>query len=325
MLPTTAWYQRVVLGAGGRAVLGLLLVGGLVSGCGSPQPITLGVAADDVSAVDAFGHTVGAPVGAYEWYQAWDGRPAFDVTRAGAAADRGALPILTWEPWVPGAGVDQPAYALARIVDGSHDDYIAAFARQVRAWGGRVGLRVMHELDAPHYPWSVGTNGNTSGDAVAAWQHIRRIFEREGAVDVVWIWCVNVQAPGSARYADIYPGDDAVDWVAVDGYNGGTALPWGGWRSPQAVFGRSLDDLQDLSDRPLAITEVGSTEQGGDKAKWVEQLFDLAVERRVRVLVWFEYDKETDWRVVSSPAAADAFRRAAAVPGRLGPPPLPGS
>jgi mannan endo-1,4-beta-mannosidase len=131
-----------------------------------------------------------------------------------------------------------------------------------------------------------------------------------------------VHAPGYADYAPLYPGDRAVDWVAVDGYNGGDALPWGGWRSPEEVFGDSLADLQDLTDRPLAITEVASAEQGGDKAAWIADLFGLALRRGIRVLIWFDYQKETDWRVQSSPTSAAAFRREATVPGRLGPPPL---
>jgi beta-mannanase len=281
------------------------------------------VAAESVAVVDVFASNVAAPVGAYEWYQAWgDGMP-FDATRATAAADRGALPVLTWEPWAPGAGVQQPAYTLARIGHGSHDEYVTGFARQVRDWGGQVAVRFLHELNAPTYPWGVGVNGNTAAEAVTAWKHVRAVFDREGVRNVVWVWSVNVHAPGTTPYAEIYPGDDAVDWVAVDGYNGGTALPWGGWRSPRELFGTSMDDLRVLSDRPLAITEVGSAEQGGDKAAWVDQLFRLAVERRVRVLIWFQYAKEADWRVNSSPRSAAAFRRAAGVPGRLGPPPLP--
>ena len=151
---------------------------------------------------------------------------------------------------------------------------------------------------------------------------MRRVFAAEGVENAVWIWCVNVHAEGTTAFADLYPGDDAVDWVALDGYNGGTALPWGGWRTPEEVFGTSLDDLRALSRRPLVITEVGSAEQGGSKATWIREMFDLATEKGVRGLIWFEHDKETDWRVESTPAAAAAFRREVGVPGRLGPPPV---
>jgi hypothetical protein len=299
----------------------LVLPLALLPACSRPVPLALGLAADEVTDIDAFAATTGAPVTMYEWFQSWAGDAPFDAARAQAARARGAFPVLTWEPWSPGAGVDQPAYALARIADGTHDAAIAAFARQVRQWGGRLGLRLMHELNATHYPWGAGVNGNTPEQAVAAWAHVRRVFAAEGAGNVVWIWCANVRAEGTADLAGLYPGDDAVDWVALDGYNGGTALPWGGWRTPREVFGDSLDELRELSERPLVITEVGSTEQGGSKATWIRQLFELAADEGVQGLIWFQHDKETDWRVQSTPAAAAAFRREAAVPGRLGPPP----
>jgi hypothetical protein len=89
------------------------------------------------------------------------------------------------------------------------------------------------------------------------------------------------------------------------------------------VFGESLASLHELTDRPLAITEVASAEQGGDKATWINGLFNLALDQDVRVIIWFEYNKETDWRIESSASAAAAIRREATVPGRLGPPPLP--
>jgi Glycosyl hydrolase family 26 len=312
------------VGGTGAVLVVLLSAILVVASCAAPpQPLALGVAADDVSAIDRFSATTGAPVGIYQWYQGWAGAPDFDVTRAASAGARGALPLLTWEPWAPGAGADQPQYALARIVDGTHDAYIATFARQVRSWGGRLGLRFLHELNAPFYPWGSGVNGNTPGDAIAAWEHVRRIFDAEGAHNVVWVWCVNVHAAGYTDYAPLYPGDETVDWVAVDGYNGGDALAWGGWRSPADVFDQSLTDLRRLSERPLAITEVASAEQGGDKASWIKDLFELALDRGVRVLIWFDYSKEADWRVESSPASAAAMHAEATVPGRLGSPPLP--
>ena len=314
-------HARVRAAGARRAVALWLAVLLLIPACSAPQPLALGVAADDVREVGALTRTAGAPVSMYEWFQSWAGDTPFDAARAEAAVDRGTLPVLTWEPWAPGGGVDQPAYALDRISDGSHDAYIAAFARQVRQWGGRLGIRFLHELNASHYPWGTGVNGNTPAGAVAAWQHVRRVFADEGVANAVWIWCVNVHAEGTAPFEDLYPGDDAVDWVALDGYNGGTALPWGGWKSPEEVFGASLDDLHDLAKRPVVITEVGSAEEGGSKSAWIRDLFELAADRGVRGLIWFQHDKETDWRVDSTPAAAAAFRQSVTAHGTVSPEP----
>ncbi len=305
------------------AVVVLLALAFAVVQRDATEPIALGVASGEASAVAAFRQTTGARPHIYVWYQAWEGSPSFDAERASAVSADGALPMLTWEPWAPGAGTEQPAYALDRIVAGDYDPYIRAFARDVRDWDGVLALRFAHELNAPHYPWSVGVNGNTAGDARTAWAHVREIFEREGARNVVWVWCVNVHAEGTEPYEDLFPGDDLVDWAALDGYNGGDALPWGGWRSPSEVFAASVKDLKELSDRPLVITETASAEQGGDKAAWIRELFAFAESEGIRALVWFDVAKEADWRIDSSPASAAAFRREASVDDRLGAPPLP--
>ncbi|HEY0813280.1 MAG TPA: glycosyl hydrolase [Pseudonocardia sp.] len=307
------------------AATALVLAGGLVAAIdadAAPQPLALGVTSEDATGAAAFAATAGVPAAIQGWYESWAGDTPFDTARADAVRASGALPMLTWEPWTPGAGVDQPEYALGRIAEGDYDAYITAFAQQVHGWGGVLALRFAHELDAPTYPWGAGVNGNSPANAVAAWRHVHDLFAAAGA-DVVWVWCVNVHVPDASAYAPLYPGDDDVDWVALDGYNGGTALPWGGWRTPREVFGDSLQDLRGLSAKPAVITEVGTAEDGGAKADWIHELFTFVTEQRVRALVWFDVAKEADWRIDSSPAAAAAFRAEAGVPGRLGPPPLP--
>ena len=295
----------------------------LLTSCSAPPvPLVVGVHADTVADRDAFAGALGVPVGLYGWFSAWEGRPDFDAARASAATASGSVPMLTWEPWDPGAGVDQPRYALDRIVQGEHDDYIRSYAVQVRDWGGPLALRFAHELNAPFYPWSVGVNGNRTRDAVAAWRHVRRLFQDEGA-DVTWVWSVNVSGADTVPYEDLFPGDDQVDWLALDGYNGGSALPWGGWRSPEELFGDDVEALHELGDHPVVLTEVGSAEAGGDKAAWVRSLFAFAREQRVSGLVWFDYRKEADWRVSSSPETLAAFRSRAGAADLAAQPPLP--
>ncbi|MEJ5868548.1 glycosyl hydrolase [Pseudokineococcus sp. 5B2Z-1] len=304
--------------AAGAVLAATCLVAGATA-CAGGGPVAVGVVADAPAAVDAFAEAAGAAPALVGWYQAWAGEPAFDAARADAAVARGAVPMLTWEPWDPAGGAVQPAYAPAAVARGDHDAYLRAFARQVRAWGGVLALRPFHEQDADHYPWGVGVGGTTAEDLVAAWHHLRGVFAEEGA-DVVWVWSVNVHAPGSAAYAPLHPGDDAVDWVGLDGYNAGDALPWGGWRSPEELLGPSLDDLEELTDRPVLLTEVASAEQGGDKAAWVGDLLDLASDRGLAGVVWFDLDKEADWRVASSPEAEEALGAAVA---EVGTAPLP--
>ncbi len=228
-----------------------------------------------------------------------------------AAAGRKATPLLTWEPWNPGRGVDQPDYRLSRITAGEDDSYVLRTAQVLRAWGKPVLLRFAHEMNGDWYPWCEQANGNQAGDYAAAWRHVHDLFVSAGAANVAWVWSPNVSYAGSTSLASVYPGDAFVDLVALDGYNWGTTVPWHSWTAAADVFGPTLAELRSIAPRkPLFIAETASTEVGGDKAAWIRNMFTwLSGQPNVEAVVWFDYDKETDWRVNSSSSAAEALRQ----------------
>ena len=246
--------------------------------------------------------------GVVMWYVAWSLRTAFptaDVSRLRAA---GTTPEITWEPWDPARGPDQPEYAPARIAAGAHDAYIAQWARAAAAWGHPLRIRFAHETNGTWYPWATGVNGTTAGDYVAMWRHVRAIFDAAGADQVSWVWSVNVPYPGSSPLSQSFPGDDQVDEVALDGFNWAGRLPGTSWVGFAELFGPGVAELSALSRRPISISEVGCPERAGSKAAWIADMWQtLAQWPRVRGLVWFDYDKEQDWRLTSSPAAVAAF------------------
>ena len=113
----------------------------------------------------------------------------------------------------------------------------------------------------------------------------------------------------AAAFGAYFPGDDWVDDAALDGYNYGPVhdTPW---RSFDQVFQGSYNVLARLSTKPLMITETSSTEVGGSKADWIAgipQALTLKMPR-IRALIWFDVDKESDWSVSSSKSSLAAFR-----------------
>jgi hypothetical protein len=241
------------------------------------------------------------------WYADFTTDAPVDGLRAVQA--RGATPLLTWEPWRAGAGVDQPEYALARIASGAHDAYLRRWARAIRSFGGPVMLRFGHEMNGDWYPWAEGVNGNRPGDYVAAYRHVHAVFKAAGASNVTWVWSPNVVYPGSTALAGLYPGADVVDVVGIDGYNWGTTRPGMTWTMPADLFGPTLAQARAIAPgKPLVIAETASAEAGGSKAAWIGELFAwLRTQPDVRTVVWFDHQKETDWRIDSSPEAAAAF------------------
>lgn len=241
-----------------------------------------------------------------------DFRQAPPVSELDAVVARGATPILTWEPWVAGAGVNQPDYTLAAIASGAHDGYLRSWGSALAAWGKPLLLRFAHEMNGDWYPWSEAVNGNSSGDYIRAWRHVHNILAAQDASNVRWLWAIN--AGGPVDIARLYPGSDYVDVLGLDGYNWGTVgSSWGStWTPASGVFGRWLDALRALAPgKEIIVTETASTELGGSKADWIrDAVAYLDAQPDVTGMVWFNLNKETDWRFNSSSSAATAFATA---------------
>jgi hypothetical protein len=255
---------------------------------------------------------LGQPIEIVNWYQDWGGAyTAFDPVWVDRVVRSGRTPLLTWEPWAPGE-VRQPAYALSRLTSGAHDGYIRGWARAIRSYGKVIYLRPMHEMNGYWYPWGGRVNGNSPARFVAAWRRIWGIFDQERVHNVRWVWSPYVEdvpgTPGNAleRY---YPGRRYVDVLAVDGYNWGSEYPqYGGWRSWDSLFSCAYRRLVRLGPQPVWVAETASASEGGDKAKWVENMFRTAKRYpRLEALLWFHANKERDWRATSSPRVARAF------------------
>lgn len=294
---------------------------GSPSGSQAGTPLVLGAfmrgVEDDPSEIDEFAEMVGEEPSAVTFYQNWEEHEEFDRELVDAIDSRGATPIMTWAPRDPGRGREQRVYALQKIIRGKYDPYIRSWARDMAAWNKPLYLRFAHEMNSSFYPWGVGTNGNTSADYVAAWRRIHDIFAQEGADNVRWVWSPLADVPTSRdELAQMYPGDDYVDWLALDGYNWGTeGLALAQWRTVGEIFGPSYDKLVGISENPIMLAETASAEAEGSKANWIEEgLLEDVTSRlpRVRAVVWFDSNKLMDWRVNSSPESLAAYSRVAA-------------
>lgn len=228
-----------------------------------------------------------------------------------AVSSRGQTPVLTWEPWHAGS-VDQPNYSLSHIISGDYDVYIRSWANALKSWGKPVMLRFAHEMNGNWYPWSEQVNGNQPGQYVAAWRHVHDIFSAVGDAKVAWVWSPNVVYDGSIALTGLYPGRGYVDVVALDGYNWGKTHADSRWISPADLFEATLTKVRNIAPGlPIMIGETASAESGGSKSAWITTLVSfLRAQPDVTTLIWFDYNKETDWRINSSDASGKAFKAA---------------
>jgi hypothetical protein len=236
---------------------------------------------------------------------------SFPRQEADAIRSFGAVPMITLEPWRDGRlGPQQPQFALRHLLAGRFDAVLQAWAEGARAWRHEVLLRFAPEMNGTWNAWSAGVVGNTAAQFVAAWRHVHAVFDRAGATNVEWVWSPNVESPGTTPVRRLYPGDRFVDWVGVDGFNWGASRDGTHWQSFGEVFGRTLADVRRLTSKPIVLAEVASAESGGSKARWIDGFFrGLHANPQIRAFVWFDFAKEADWRLDSSPAARAAFAR----------------
>ena len=277
------------------------------------DPIALGAyipgAPSDPSLIDAFARKAGAMPAIVMWYQGWGGDwSAFYARGADAIRARGAMPLITWEPWDDDASDSR--WRLDAIAGGDHDAYIRGWAADVAAWGHPIYVRPMHEMNGSWYPWGIGRHGNTPADFRDAWRHIVGVAREAGADNIRWVWCPNTLLDNGVTFESLYPGDAWVDWMCVDGYNWGDTRASSPWHSLRDVLSRSVASLSTLSAKPIMVGETGSGGSPLEKSRWIWRASQVVPDRwpRVRAVIWFDHiDDGVDWRVSVFPRTMAAF------------------
>jgi hypothetical protein len=220
------------------------------------------------------------------------------------------IPLITWE---------QGGFDLVQLAEGAYDAILKLRAQQAKALGAEIFMRWGHEMNGNWYPWSGAMNGGMLGDGpgkyIRAWRHVHDVFKAEGADNVVWVWCplvTDVPAEPWNHWANYYPGDEYVDWIGMDSYNWGSSSNCCVWQDFTTLTDALYQDYASMG-KPLMLPETASAEVGGDKAAWIDDFHMLLKTKysAIRAVVWFDIDKETDWRVDSSPKTLEAFKRMA--------------
>jgi glycosyl hydrolase family 26 len=226
----------------------------------------------------------------------------------------GAIPVFSWNSTASPPSVDQPAFSLGVLLSGAFDSYIRDFAIKAKEWGHPFFLRFDWEMNGFWFPWSEGVNGNTGGQYVAAWRHVHDIFDSVGANNVTWVWCPNVDLFNSLTpLGELYPGDAYVDWTALDGFNWGKRQGSPGWQSFNQVFHRTYKRIVSkvAPSKPMMLTEVASTDRGGNKPAWIKDML-LKIRhryRKIRGVIWYDVDdRGTNWPIEKRKQDGNAFK-----------------
>ncbi|MFP4091028.1 MAG: glycosyltransferase [Cyclobacteriaceae bacterium] len=246
------------------------------------------------------------PFGLVSFYQAWgpESLSSFPAESLREVYAKGAIPMISWEPWTnlfAGSLADSSLLdnreVMREITAGAFDDYLEKYATRLSSLEKPIFLRFAHEPDNPQYPWSEA-GGNSPEDFVRAWRYVVKLFEANGADNVVWVWNpwkdVNMEA--------YYPGGDYVDWIGITGLNYGLAAQdqlWHSFATLYEPFRMQIAFAEDVSlmKKPVMITEFGSTSYGGHPVEWMDEaLYDIRNRYpEVQSLVFFYSDEDKNW------------------------------
>jgi Glycosyl hydrolase family 26 len=258
----------------------------------------------DTKTVDRFERDAGKRMSIEHYGQPPPWEQPFDPGTARLVVRRGAIPAID---------VSTGSTSLTAIAQGKYDDSIAAWGRGARDFGYPFFLLFDEEMNGTWYPWSAGQNGNTPADLIAAWRHVHDVVAAQGATNVTWVWCPNVDPFKTfTPYADLYPGSAYVDWTCMNGYN------WGrrGWLSFNQVFRPSYRTMLAVAPgKPIMIGEVSSDEQGGSKAAWIADALGRQLPHhypQIKAVLWFNWRIHEDgqwwpWHIESSRKSQLAF------------------
>jgi hypothetical protein len=211
--------------------------------------------------------------------------------------------------------MDTGSVSLRSIASGAEDSSIRAWARKARAYGHPFFLRFDWEMNGNWFPWgTTPSSANTPADYVAAWRHVHNIFSAQGARNVTWVWCPNVQDQSRARYARLYPGAGYVDWTCLDGYNKHFRS-----KSFSDIYGTAYRYLVKVAPtKPIILGEIGSLEyRPGVKADWISNMLSVLPTSfpRIKAIAWFNWRIDAkDWEIESSASSQHAFANGIASP-----------
>lgn len=242
-----------------------------------------------------------------------------NIDKLNELIENGYTPMITLEDHFVNVNKNHEQPGLKSIVDGHFDYLFTEWAKRLKEVKGIVLLRILHEFNGNWYPWCIANNNKDPKLYIKTYQHIRNLFNKEHADNVKFIWCPNsISSPQKSWnfVLDAYPGNEYVDFVGIDVYNG-----TGGGKAP--VLWRSFRKeaiesyfllTENFPDKPLLICETSSREREGDekanmydKAQWISQMSEALKTdmSKVRLIAWF--NEKEKYKVNSSYSSKVAF------------------
>jgi hypothetical protein len=199
---------------------------------------------------------------------------------------------------------------------GAYEGHARALARNLVAAGlGNSVIRLAHEANDSSYPYSIGGSDEDFRLWQEFWRRTAIAMRSVPGAHFLFDWCINAYWR-PIPLSKWYPGDDVVDIIGIDAYDGGVPVGMDRWTRLYTQTDGIRDVLQFAAahGKPVSIPEWGlstpgaSSLGGGDDPAYVDGIANVVRTNRVAYQAYF-YNLDSRSLLGSSPLSLAAYRR----------------
>lgn len=241
-------------------------------------------------------------------------------------------PDVNWARWATAPGMERRLVITQNLFPaelndadwraagarGDYAEHARTLARNLVAAGlGDAVIRLGHEANGTWYPDSIGDTLEEHELWRQFWRQTVLAMKSVPGANFRFDWCVNAWYR-AIPFAQYYPGDDVVDFVGVDAYDGGIAASTALDQRWPIVFGREGGVREVLRfatahGKPLTIPEWGVAPastmlSGGDDPGYVDGIAGVVRHNTVAYQSYF-YKYEWATQLADGPLSLAAYRR----------------
>jgi len=208
----------------------------------------------------------------------------------------------------------------AQVAAGKYDASLLAQAKGIAAL--KVPTFVTLDQEANQQA-KIGVLG-TGAEFQAAWRHLHDLYAQAKATNVVWVWVMTGSSAQLDSAAQLWPGNDVVDWISWNVYNASgcrsNAINTAGYISFEDRMKVFYDFVHQRGpsigmdpEKPMMISETGSAKYPDDAQKtadWYGSIPSvLAKYPQIRAVgLWQSVDGGCDYTFSTLPEALSSVK-----------------
>lgn len=212
------------------------------------------------------------------------------------AKNRGKIIELTLSTFEEGPEIEKQEDKTLDLIAGKYDDFLKEYADNFKAYEDPIILRINNEMNGDWVSYSTFHLGKDPQLYIDAYRYIHDFFDKEGVNNLIYVFNPNEKSfPNFSynKYLAYYPGDEYVDVIGLTAYNTGNYYEGEKWRTFDEAYKPLYDEYEQRFEQPFMITEFSTSSIGGNKAEWLEDMFN-SIEKYPKIGIAVFWNS-TDW------------------------------